>query len=120
MNKKNKFLYFFLIVITFGFILIYWQKKYRQSKIKNYLTKETNLSFDFKQLIEYLGGNQNIERVSSTQKVLKISFYDKEKIDLIKLKKLDGVTGITVQSKSISLVVGNTAKYIDELINEAK
>ncbi|PZV98727.1 PTS glucose transporter subunit IIB [Metamycoplasma auris] len=120
MNNKNKFLYVFLIIITFGFILIYWKKKYRQSKTKNYLSKDTKINFDTNLLIEYLGGIENIQSISSTQKVIKINFYEKEKIKVQNLKQLDGVSGLAIQSKSVSLVVGNIAKYLEEKINGVK
>ncbi|BAP39668.1 PTS glucose transporter subunit IIB [Metamycoplasma canadense] len=120
MNSKNKALYIILIIVTLGFIIIYWQKKYRQSKIKNYLSKNTKLDFDFETLIKYLGGKDNIENVSSTHKILKINFLNRDKLSILKLKQLNGISGLTIQSKSISLVVGNTAKHIEELINGAK
>ncbi|MBN4089261.1 PTS glucose transporter subunit IIB [Mycoplasma enhydrae] len=117
MNGKNKFLYYFLIIITFGFILIYWKKKYRQNKQKDYLSKSTKISFDLEDMIRSLGGKENIKSTSSTQKILKIFFDDKQKVNALELKKLDGVSGIALQSQSISLVLGNTAKYVEELIN---
>ncbi|AZZ65409.1 PTS glucose transporter subunit IIB [Metamycoplasma phocicerebrale] len=120
MNSKNKFLYFFLIIITFGFILIYWKKKYRQIKQKDYLSKETKISFDLEDLLKNLGGKDNIKSLSSTQKILKVFFFDKQKVNSLELKKLDGVSGIALQSGSVSLVLGNTAKHVEELINEVK
>ncbi|BAQ54634.1 PTS transporter subunit EIIB [Mycoplasmopsis arginini] len=120
MNSRNKFLYVILIILTFGLILVYWKNKYKQTKTKDYLSKETKLNFNFDELVDYLGGKENIESVTSTQKVVKINFYEKNKVDALNIKNLDGVTGLTFQSKSISLVVGNTAKHIEELINEVK
>ncbi|MGX9340209.1 hypothetical protein ACWXVM_02660 [Mycoplasma sp. 2261] len=118
MNPKNKFLYIFLIIVTFGFILIYWKKRFRQTKPKNYLSKETKLSFNFDVFVSLLGGKENIKSVSATQKILKINFLDKAKIAIPQLKNLDGITGVAIQSKTISFVVGNVAKHIEHLINE--
>ncbi|ENY68617.1 Hypothetical protein,putative glucose/sucrose specific PTS system IIB protein [Metamycoplasma auris 15026] len=120
MNSKNKFLYVLLIIVTFGFILIYWKKKYRQTKTKDYLSKDTKIAFDTNHLIAYLGGMENIKSTSATQKVIKIDFYDRNKIDIKKLKELDGISGLAIQSKSISLVVGNIAKFLEEKINGVK
>ncbi|PYF43110.1 PTS glucose transporter subunit IIB [Metamycoplasma alkalescens] len=117
MNTKNKFLYVFLIIITLGFILIYWKKKYKQTETKNYLSKNTKLNFDFDIFLANLGGAKNIANVSSTQKVLKINFHNKELVNILKLKELDGISGMTFQTKSISLVVGNVAKHLEEQIN---
>ncbi|TPE57206.1 PTS glucose transporter subunit IIB [[Mycoplasma] falconis] len=118
MTSKHKFLYVFLIIITFGLILIYWKKKYRQSSKKDNLSTTTKTAFSIEELIEKLGGKNNIETVLATHKVIKIGLKDREQVNIEALKKLDGISGMTFQSKSISLVVGNVAKYLETKINE--
>ena len=44
MLNKNKFLYIFLIIITLGLILIFWRKKYKVLKTKNYLTTDNEIT----------------------------------------------------------------------------
>ncbi|SYV90272.1 Uncharacterised protein [Metamycoplasma alkalescens] len=48
---------------------------------------------------------------------MKINFHNKELVNILKLKELDGISGMTFQTKSISLVVGNVAKHLEEQIN---
>ena len=122
MSGKQKFLYVFLIIITLGFILLYW-RKYKQSNKKDYLTVDKRISFNFEDFISFLGGHENIIETSSdshstSQKVLRIKYKDKTKLNIEELKKLNGISGIALNSYGISLVVGNNAKYIAEKIDK--
>lgn len=118
MLNKNKFLYIFLIIITLGLILIFWRKKYKVLKIKNYLTTDNEITFSMQDLILYLGGISNIVSSSATQKIVRISFKNKANISIEKIKKLNGISGIAFQSSNISLVVGNCANYLSTLLNK--
>ncbi|WP_412031696.1 PTS glucose transporter subunit IIB [Metamycoplasma buccale] len=115
MTLKQRVKYIFLILFTFGFIFLYW-RKYQQKHPKNYLSIEKKLSFEYDELIKNLGSIENIKNVFSTQKVIKIGFLDRSKVNVENIKKMPGISGITFQSKSISLVIGNSAKYLEELI----
>lgn len=122
MSGKQKFLYVFLIIITLGFILLYW-RKYKQSNKKDYLTVDKRIPFNFEHFIGFLGGYENIIETSSdshstSQKVLRIKYKDKTKLNIEELKKLNGISGIALNSYGISLVVGNNAKYIAEKIDK--
>ena len=122
MSGKQKFLYVFLIIITLGFILLYW-RKYKQSNKKDYLTVDKRILFNFEHFISFLGGYENIIETSSdshstSQKVLRIKYKDKTKLNIEELKKLNGISGIALNSYGISLVVGNNAKYIAEKIDK--
>lgn len=85
MLNKNKFLYIFLIIITLGLILIFWRKKYKILKTKNYLTTDNEITFSMQDLILYLGGISNIVSSSATQKIVRISFKNKTNISWPKL-----------------------------------
>ncbi|WP_373439563.1 PTS glucose transporter subunit IIB [Metamycoplasma equirhinis] len=118
MNSKHKFLYVFLCIITLGFICIYWKRKYRQKETKNYLSTTSELAFDYKIFLLSLGGIKNLQNATASQKIIRIGFIDRALINIDKLKELDGISGINFQSNSISLVVGNSAKYLEEKIKE--
>ncbi|BDX52625.1 hypothetical protein JPM7_2320 [Metamycoplasma equirhinis] len=118
MNSKHKFLYVFLCIITLGFICIYWKRKYRQKATKNYLSTTSELAFDYKIFLLSLGGIKNLQNATASQKIIRIGFIDRALINIDKLKELDGISGINFQSDSISLVVGNSAKYLEEKIKE--
>ena len=53
MSGKQKFLYVFLIIITLGFILLYW-RKYKQSNKKDYLTVDKRIPFNFEVVMKIL------------------------------------------------------------------
>ncbi|ACF07467.1 PTS system IIB component [Metamycoplasma arthritidis] len=116
MSKKNKLKYVLLIIFTLGLICIYWRFKYRQVEKKDYLTVEHTLAFSFDELMNLIGSKDNIDNVSATQKIIKIYFKERSKVNLTGIQKLPGISGISFQSKAISLVIGNSAKYLEELI----
>jgi hypothetical protein len=64
------------------------------------------------------GGFENITNSSSTNKIIKLEFKDKELVNMEKIKAFKQITGITLQSKSISLVMGNICPYLNDLINK--
>ncbi|MDC8921076.1 PTS glucose transporter subunit IIB [Metamycoplasma hyosynoviae] len=117
MTKKQRFLYIFLIIITFGFILIHW-KKYRQREEKQSLSISTKLNFKYEDLISALGGTQNITSVNSTQKVLKISYKNKQEINFDKLKAIKDISGISLTQNTISIIIGNAAIYLKDKIQK--
>ncbi|MDD1379056.1 PTS glucose transporter subunit IIB [Metamycoplasma hyosynoviae] len=117
MTKKQRFLYIFLIIITFGFILIHW-KKYRQREEKQSLSISTKLNFKYEDLISALGGIQNITSVNSTQKVLKISYKNKQEINFDKLKVIKDISGISLTQNTISIIIGNAAIYLKDKIQK--
>ncbi|ASI53738.1 PTS glucose transporter subunit IIB [Metamycoplasma hyosynoviae] len=117
MTKKQRFLYIFLIIITFGFILIHW-KKYRQREEKQSLSISTKLNFKYEDLISALGGIQNITSVNSTQKVLKISYKNKQEINFDKLKAIKDISGISLTQNTISIIIGNAAIYLKDKIQK--
>ncbi|EPL03236.1 glucose/sucrose specific PTS system IIB component domain protein, partial [Chlamydia psittaci 02DC14] len=53
-----------------------------------------------------------------TNKIIKLEFKDKELVNIEKIKAFKQITGITLQSKSISLVMGNICPYLNDLINK--
>ncbi|TPR53713.1 PTS glucose transporter subunit IIB [Metamycoplasma neophronis] len=118
MNSKQKALYIFLLIITFGLISIYWRKKYQKKQVQSQLSIEQKLSFDYDSLITALGGIKNINNVSSTHKIIKVFFENRNAIKIEDIQKLDGMSGITFQSNSISIVLGNSAKYLEEKIKK--
>ncbi|MDC8914167.1 PTS glucose transporter subunit IIB, partial [Metamycoplasma hyosynoviae] len=101
----------------FGFILIHW-KKYRQREEKQSLSISTKLNFKYEDLISALGGTQNITSVNSTQKVLKISYKNKQEINFDKLKAIKDISGISLTQNTISIIIGNAAIYLKDKIQK--
>lgn len=112
MTKQEKLLYWFLIIITFGLILLYWRTK--KNKVKDELTRKNKVTIDMKSLILFLGGSENIETVSSTYTKVKINFKDWNKVQTEKIRKINGISGIFVTSNYIQIIVGNEALPIEK------
>lgn len=111
MSKKDKFLYVFLIIVTFGLILIYW-KKHLQENTKSELSISEKINFNVENLIKYLGLKENIKEVKSTNQIVKITIKDNSLVKPEEIRKLKGVSGVVNNSKQISIVVGNSAMSI--------
>ena len=115
MNKKDKFLMVFLTIITFGFIWIYWSKL--KKKEENVIKKSSKLPFKIEELVNYLGGKENIISATNTISKVKIEIQDNEKIEVEKIKKIKGISGIVIGNFSISLIVGNISEELTKQLN---
>ncbi len=114
MTKKEKSLYWFLIIITFGLILIYWKTK--KVEIKEELSQKKKIDLNMNKLIILLGNSENIKNISSTHTKVKIDIKDREKIDIKKIKQLNGISGVFASSTYIQIIVGNQALAIEEYL----
>lgn len=121
MNKmtfKEKFLFVFLQIITFGLIWIYWNKQKAKFSQENQLSVATKTNFDVEKLIELVGNKDNILEVTNTHTKVKIQFKDRHQVNQNEINNLKGVSGIFFNDQTITIIVGNEAKLIQELINQ--
>lgn len=116
MKLKDKILITLLTIFTLGLIWLYWNKK--KTKPKNELSVSKKVEVNLEQLILLLNGVKNIESVNSTHTKVKINLKENNNIDILKLKELKGISGVVASSKSITIIVGNSAKTIQELLEE--
>ncbi|MGL6125325.1 MAG: PTS glucose transporter subunit IIB [Metamycoplasmataceae bacterium] len=115
MTNKEKFIYWFLIIITFGLILLYWKTK--KVETKDELSRREKISININKLVLYLGGSKNIKSTTSTHTKVKIFFNDRDKIEVQKIKEIDGISGIFMTSNYIQIIVGNEALSIENYLN---
>ncbi|MCR8612991.1 MAG: PTS glucose transporter subunit IIB [Mycoplasma sp.] len=114
MSIKDKLILIFLTIITLGIIWFFiWPKK--TNKTNDKLSVSKKIPFNMNKLIEYIG-NDNINSVSATHSKVKIGLIDSKKIQKDEIKKLNSVSGMFITSTSITLIVGNSAKLIEEHI----
>ena len=121
MNKmtfKEKFLFVFLQIITFGLIWIYWNKQKAKFSQENQLSVATKTNFDVEKLIELVGNKDNILEVTNTHTKVKIQFKDRYQVNQNEINNLKGVSGIFFNDQTITIIVGNEAKLIQESINQ--
>lgn len=114
MTKREKIMYWFLTVITFGFIHIYWKTK--KIGIKNELSQKEKISLNIEKLISLLGDKENIDGVDSTHTKVKIKFLERDKINVQDIKNMKGISGVFITSNYIQIIVGNEAKGIEKAI----
>lgn len=118
MTFKEKFLFIFLQIITIGLIWIYWNQQKQKLGQENELSYATKTNFEINKLINLIGEKENILEITNTHTKVKISFKDRTKINPEAIKNLKGVSGIFFNDQTITIIVGNEAKIINELITK--
>ncbi len=119
LDNKTKFFYYFLLVITFGFI-----KKTIIDRIEdnteNIIKTSTNIPFNIVVLIHALGGKQNIVEISSTISSLKVTLINIDLVDKDKIKDISQ-RGILISENKITILFGNYSEQLkQELEDELK
>ena len=81
--------------------------------------RKKNIKFDFEKFIELLGGKSNIEDASFNNSRLSVMFKDKTLIKKEELQEM-GASGIIINSKKITLVMGVLSESICSYILKNK
>ena len=115
MNKKQKFLYVLISIITIGIYPIVVHKR-TTTKTNLRLSEAKKISVNIPELIKNLGGKDNVVAVEYTHTKLKIFISDKTKVIVESINSQKGITGVVASTKSITIIVGNQAKQISKLI----
>ena len=118
MTFKEKFLFIFLQIITIGLIWIYWNQQKQKLGQENELSYATKTNFEINKLINLIGEKENILEITNTHTKVKISFKDRTKINPEAIKNLKGVSGIFFNDQTITIIVGNEARIINELMTK--
>lgn len=114
MGFKDRFLWIFLIIITFGLIQIYWKKQ--KSPEKNYLSVSEKIPFEMTKFYQTIGSLENIQNCAFTHNKVRVDLKDIRKIDQQSILNLRGISGVVISSSSVNIIVGNSAKKIAEQI----
>lgn len=114
MKKINWYL---LNVISFGSLYFYSKKKAKRQvkSVNKELKTSRKINFEINDLLEGIGGKNNIKTISTSLSSLKINVIDKEKIN-ISLLKNKCCKGIMQSGNNITLIFGDNSKRIAELI----
>lgn len=111
MSFKDKILLLLLTIITLGiYPFLIFRKRQRPTTTK--LSTSSKITLSISQLKSALGGDDNIAGNEYSHTKIKIFFKDRTLIDLAKIQKLKGVSGVVVSSKNITIIVGNQAKEL--------
>lgn len=118
MTNKEKFLYIFLQIITLGTIWIYWNHKNKKYNKQNVLSQDYKINIDLNELIDNLGGSDNINNIENTHNKIKFFYNQYDLIDIDAIKKDKSISGVFINDKFIVLIVGNSAAAITNKIKE--
>lgn len=114
MSKKDKVKVVFLTIFTLGFCWLYWylKNKKRQKVLQQGESVKLTGNIKIDQLIELLGGKENITNVEGGISKVKVEFNDKSKVKVDELRKTSYISGIMVSTKQISLIIGEYSKAV--------
>lgn len=113
MTFKDKLLLILLSIITLGIYPLIIFKR-RAPEVKSELSADDKLSVNIEKLRENLGSDKNIIGVEFTHTKVKIYVKEKSKVNMDALSKQKGISGVFATSRSITIIVGNSAKAISE------
>lgn len=117
MTRKEKILFIFLQIITLGLIWIYWNNKTKKYKNEKSLSQELKSGVNAIKLIKLIGGPNNISEVVNTHTKVKIKYNIRERVQLDEIKKISGISGVFMNDVAITIIVGNSAKNLCDIIN---
>ncbi|MGL5732564.1 MAG: PTS glucose transporter subunit IIB [Metamycoplasmataceae bacterium] len=111
MTGKEKFIYWFLTIITFGLIRLHWRTK--RVEVKDELSRKDKITINMNKLIAFLGGPENIASVESTHTKVKIFFKERESVEIENIRAINGISGVFVTSNYLQIIVGKEALLIE-------
>ncbi|MDT2661009.1 glucose PTS transporter subunit IIA [Enterococcus hulanensis] len=70
------------------------------------------------QIVQLIGGNENVENAEHCMTRLRFSLYDTDKAQLKKLEQLEGIIGVQVVSGQLQIIIGTDVSKVFEYIKE--
>ncbi len=107
----------FFTVITFGLIWIKWKKQINHQS--NTIFQLEHLPFSGNELIQSLGGIENIENVELKPSRINVFLKDQNLINVELIQNLKGVTGTFLNAKKISIILGEFSKAAHDFLIKA-
>lgn len=68
-------------------------------------------------IIKYVGGKENIAKLIHCSTRLRFTLVDYDKVDLDKLKQVDGVLGAVISAGQCQVIIGNTVVEMFDAVN---
>ncbi|MDR0341394.1 MAG: PTS transporter subunit EIIB [Mycoplasmataceae bacterium] len=115
----KKFAYYLSYIFSFGLVYFYYRSKAKSNVLtyKNKLTVSEKIDFDLNDLVNAVGGKENIVSINAELSTLKFvlkkaSEISKEDFNMI------NVYGFIKNNNNLTLVTGDNAQAIAQAINE--
>jgi len=117
MSIKSKTI--LLSIITFGiYYAIIRSKAHKQAKIKTSITTSNIIDFNISELINYLGGKENIESVSTSISTFSVTLKRGVNVDKDVFLKKFKIKGINKINNKYMFLIGDNATMIGNKIKE--
>lgn len=118
MTIKDKIIMAILTILTLGiYPLVVFNRK-ATSTPKKELSVNDKITVNSSALILALGGEANMSSTEYTHTKVKIFIKDKTKVNVEKVRAVKGVSGVFASSHYVTIIVGNQAKNLAELITK--
>ncbi len=130
LSGSQYFWYIFLCIITFSIFYFVIKSKVNKANQKDFsrdaeptsdttkqLKRSVKVPFAIEELIEALGGQDNILTVEASLSSTKIGVKEKDKINQEAIKKL-GAKGIMISGLKVSMVFGDISIAIKEALDK--
>jgi phosphotransferase system IIB component len=115
----KKFKWILLNILTLGILYFYAKHKAKgiSTNVNSNLVYSTKVNFNINELVDNLGGIDNITDSSSTLSSLKVSVKDTNIVDKSKFIKL-GAKGAMVNSNQVIILFGDNSIAIDNQLKQ--
>lgn len=116
LDKQTRIYYYFLLIITFGFIRNTIISRI-EDNTENVIKTSTKIPFNIVVFIHALGGKDNIIDVSSTISSVKITLKN---IDLVNKEEIKEISqrGILVSENKITILFGDFSETLKNVLQE--
>ena len=112
---KDKLKLIFLSIITFGiYPAMVFRKK--DTEVSATLSESSTIKLDINKLISNLGGKDNVKEATATHTKVNFKITSRDNVDIESLQNMKGISGVFATSTSVTIIVGNTAKKIADII----
>jgi phosphotransferase system IIB component len=108
-----------LNIITFGILYFYAKHKAKQqlTTTNSDLTYSTKINFNIDELVDNLGGLDNVIDCNATISSLKITIKNINAINKDNITKL-GAKGIMINNNQVIILFGDNAMTIDKMLKQ--
>ncbi len=118
--KKWQLILFYIFTFGIGYFYI----KNKAKKVAEVQNEEIEVSkeipFEVQNLLNLLGGLDNIIKTDSTISSFKVELRDTNKADIEAIKKLDNTKGVMKSGNKLNIVFGDYSRTLDEFIKNLK
>ncbi len=118
--KKWQLILFYIFTFGIGYFYIKSKAKKVAEEQKEEIEVATEIPFEVQNLLNLLGGLENVVKTDSTISSFKVELKDANLADIDSIKKLDNTKGVMKSGNKLNIVFGDYSKTLDSFIKDLK